>query len=230
MFPCLALNYLGQGATVLDHPAARHNPFWAMAPGFAYWPILVLATAATVIASQALIIGRLLDDRQAVQLGLFPRMDVRRTSETLAGQIFVPSVNVFLMIGVLLLLLVFQTSSHLASAYGLAVTGAMLIDTLLAFVIVRRVWKWRLWQAALLFTPIALVDLVFIVVEPAQNPRRGMAAAGHWRRPRRHHVDLDARRPGLERQDPPRQPAAGRPDRDAARAAALPRAGHGHLS
>jgi KUP system potassium uptake protein len=98
---------------------------------------------------------------QAVQLGLFPRMDIRRTSETLAGQIFVPSVNVFLMIGVLLLLLVFQTSSHLASAYGLAVTGAMAIDTLLAFVIVRRVWKWRLWQAALLFTPIALVDLVF---------------------------------------------------------------------
>jgi KUP system potassium uptake protein len=161
VFPCLALNYLGQGATVLDHPAARHNPFWAMAPGFAYWPILVLATAATVIASQALISGAFSMTGQAVQLGLFPRMDVRRTSETLVGQIFVPSVNVFLMIGVLLLLLVFQTSSHLASAYGLAVTGAMLIDTLLAFVIVRRVWKWRLWQAALLFTPIALVDLVF---------------------------------------------------------------------
>jgi KUP system potassium uptake protein len=99
--------------------------------------------------------------RQAVQLGLFPRMDIRRTSETLAGQIFAPSVNILLMIGVLLLLLVFQTSSHLASAYGLAVTGAMLIDTLLAFIIVRRVWKWRLWQAALLLTPIALVDLVF---------------------------------------------------------------------
>ena len=161
VFPCLALNYLGQGATVLEHPGARHNPFWAMAPGFVYWPILVLATAATVIASQALISGAFSMTGQAVQLGLFPRMDIRRTSETLAGQIFAPSVNIFLMIGVMLLLLVFQTSSHLASAYGLAVTGAMLIDTLLAFIIVRRVWKWRLWQAALLFTPIALVDLVF---------------------------------------------------------------------
>ncbi len=161
IFPCLAINYLGQGAMVLDHPLARRNPFWAMAPDFAYWPLLVLATAATVIASQALISGAFSMTAQAVQLGLFPRMDIRRTSETQAGQIFVPSVNIFLMIGVLLLLLVFQTSSHLASAYGLAVTGAMLVDTLLAYVIVRRMWKWRLWQAALLLTPIAAIDLVF---------------------------------------------------------------------
>jgi KUP system potassium uptake protein len=161
VFPCLALNYLGQGALVLDHPLARHNPFWALAPAVAYWPILVLATAATVIASQALISGAFSMTGQAVQLGLFPRMDIRRTSETQAGQIFAPSVNLFLMIGVLLLLLIFQTSSHLASAYGLAVTGAMLIDTLLAYVIVRRMWKWKLWQAALLLGPIGLVDLVF---------------------------------------------------------------------
>ena len=161
VFPCLALNYLGQGALVLDHPLARHNPFWALAPAVAYWPILVLATAATVIASQALISGAFSMTGQAVQLGLFPRMDIRRTSETQAGQIFAPSVNLFLMIGVLLLLLIFQTSSHLASAYGLAVTGAMLIDTLLAYVIVRRMWKWKLWQAALLLGPIGLIDLVF---------------------------------------------------------------------
>ena len=161
VFPCLMLNYLGQGALVLNHPWARHNPFWAMAPAVAYWPILVLATAATVIASQALISGAFSMTGQAVQLGLFPRMDIRRTSETQAGQIFAPSVNLFLMIGVLLLLLIFQTSSHLASAYGLAVTGAMLIDTLLAYVIVRRMWKWKLWQAALLLGPIGLVDLVF---------------------------------------------------------------------
>ena len=161
VFPCLAINYLGQGAMVLDHPWARHNPFWALAPAVAYWPILILATAATVIASQAFISGAFSMTAQAVQLGLFPRMDIRRTSETLAGQIFVPSMNLFLMIGVLLLLLVFQTSSHLASAYGLAVTGPMLIDTVLAFVIVRRVWKWRRWQAALLLAPIALVDVVF---------------------------------------------------------------------
>ncbi|HLK25378.1 MAG TPA: potassium transporter Kup [Caulobacteraceae bacterium] len=161
VFPCLAINYLGQGAMVLDHPWARHNPFWALAPAVAYWPILILATAATVIASQAFISGAFSMTAQAVQLGLFPRMDIRRTSETLAGQIFVPSMNLFLMIGVILLLLVFQTSSHLASAYGLAVTGPMLIDTVLAFVIVRRVWKWRRWQAALLLAPIALVDVVF---------------------------------------------------------------------
>ncbi|HEY3887957.1 MAG TPA: potassium transporter Kup [Caulobacteraceae bacterium] len=161
VFPCLALNYLGQGALVLDHPWARHNPFWALAPAVAYWPILVLATAATVIASQALISGAFSMTGQAVQLNLFPRMDIRRTSETQTGQIFAPSVNLFLMIGVLLLLLIFQTSSHLASAYGLAVTGAMLIDTLLAYVVVRRMWKWRRWQAALLLGPIGLVDLVF---------------------------------------------------------------------
>ena len=162
VFPCLALNYLGQGALVLHHPAFRHNPFWAMAPAAAYWPILMLATAATVIASQAVITGAFSMTQQAVQLGLLPRMNIRRTSETQAGQIFIPSVNVFLMLGVLLLLVVFQTSGHLASAYGAAVTGAMFVDTLLAYVIVRRVWNWNLWQTAALVLPIGAIDLVFI--------------------------------------------------------------------
>jgi KUP system potassium uptake protein len=164
VFPCLALNYLGQGAMVLRYPIARHNPFWAMAPHvtYIYWPILVLAGAATVIASQAVITGAFSITQQAVQLGLLPKLEIRRTSETQAGQIFVPTVNSLLMIGVLLLLLIFRTSSHLASAYGLAVTGAMFVDTLLAYVIVRRMWKWRLWQAACLLVPIVLVDLVFI--------------------------------------------------------------------
>ena len=161
-FPCLALNYLGQGAMVLRHPAFRHDPFWSMAPAEAYWPILVLATAATVIASQAVITGAFSMTQQAVQLGLLPRMNIRRTSETQAGQIFIPSVNLFLMIGVLLLLFVFQSSANLASAYGAAVTGAMFVDTLLAYVIVRRVWNWRLWQAAALLVPIGVIDLVFI--------------------------------------------------------------------
>jgi KUP system potassium uptake protein len=160
--PCLVLNYLGQAALVLHHPIFRHDPFWAMAPAYAYWPILILATAATVIASQAVITGAFSMTQQAVQLGLLPRMNIRRTSETQAGQIFIPSVNLFLMIGVLLLLFVFQTSGRLASAYGIAVTGAMLIDTLLAYVIVRRVWGWRLWQALCLTTPLAIVDLVFV--------------------------------------------------------------------
>ena len=161
VFPCLALNYLGQGAFVLHHPAARGNPFWALAPAFVYWPLVVLATVATVIASQAVITGAFSLTQQAVQLGLMPRLNIRRTSETQAGQIFVPTVNTFLMIGVLLLLLIFQTSSHLASAYGVAVTGAMFIDTLLAYVIVRRMWKWNLAQTLCLLVPIMGVDLTF---------------------------------------------------------------------
>ncbi|QUD86518.1 potassium transporter Kup [Phenylobacterium montanum] len=161
VLPCLALNYLGQGAMMLRHPQA-HDPFWSMAPDYAYWPVLGLATAATVIASQAVITGAFSMTQQAVQLGLLPRMNIRRTSETQAGQIFIPSVNLFLTIGVMLLLFVFQTSAHLASAYGAAVTGAMFVDTLLAWVIVRKVWNWRLWQAAALVVPIGVIDLVFI--------------------------------------------------------------------
>ncbi|MBA3810899.1 MAG: potassium transporter Kup [Caulobacteraceae bacterium] len=162
VFPCLTLNYLGQGALVLHHPAAAHNPFWAMAPGFAYWPILMLATAATVIASQAVISGAFSMTQQAVQLGLFPRMNIRPTSEHQAGQIYVPFVNTALMIGVLLLVGLFQTSSRLASAYGIAVTGSMFVDTLLAYVVVRRKWKWSLPRTACLLVPLALVDTTFI--------------------------------------------------------------------
>ena len=162
VFPCLALNYLGQGAQVLNHPGTRINPFWMMVPEVAYWPVLLLATAAAVIASQAVITGAFSLTQQAVQLGLIPRMDIKRTSETQAGQIFVPSINTFLLIGVLTLLVMFQSSSRMASAYGIAVTGAMFVDTLLAYVVVRRMWKWNLFQTALLLVPLALIDLVFI--------------------------------------------------------------------
>ena len=161
VFPCLVLNYLGQGAVVLQHPGARFSPFWAMTPQIAYWPILILATLATVIASQAVISGAFSMTQQAVQLGLLPRLEIRRTSETQAGQIYVPSVNLALMLGVLLLLLIFRSSSRLAAAYGAAVTGAMLIDTLLAYYVVRRMWKWNLIQTACLLVPIIAVDLVF---------------------------------------------------------------------
>ena len=161
VFPCLVLNYLGQGAVVLHHPHARLDPFWAMTPQFAYWPVLILATLATVIASQAVISGAFSMTQQAVQLGQLPRMEIRRTSETQAGQIFVPGVNLLLMIGVLLLLMIFQSSAKLAAAYGAAVTGAMLIDTLLAYFVVRRMWKWNLLQTASLLVPIIAVDLVF---------------------------------------------------------------------
>jgi KUP system potassium uptake protein len=164
VFPALALNYLGQGALVLHHPAARHDPFFAMIPAspYWYWPVLALATSAAVIASQAVITGAFSMTQQAVQIGLLPRMDIRRTSATQAGQIFAPSVNFFLMIGVLMLLAIFQSSHGLASAYGIAVTGTMFVSTLLAFAVVRRMWKWKRWQTACLLVPLMAVDLTFI--------------------------------------------------------------------
>jgi KUP system potassium uptake protein len=160
--PCLLLNYFGQGALVLADPTAAPNPFFSMIPEIAYWPVLILATAAAVIASQAVITGAFSMTQQAVQLGLFPRIDIRRTSETQAGQIFVPQVNTFLMIGVLFLLVTFKNSSNLAAAYGIAVTGSMFIDTLLFFVIVRFMWKRPMWQAALATAGFGMLDLAFI--------------------------------------------------------------------
>jgi KUP system potassium uptake protein len=160
--PTLLLNYYGQGALVLSNPEAAANPFFAMIPQAIYWPVLLLATAAAVIASQAVITGAFSITQQAVQLGLLPRIDIRRTSETQAGQVFVPSVNNALLVGVLLLLVLFQNSSNLAAAYGFAVTGAMLVDSLLFFVIVRHMWKRPLWQAALGAAAFAVIDVVFL--------------------------------------------------------------------
>ena len=162
VLPCLTLNYLGQGALVLSDRDARLNPFFEMIPEFAYWPVLLLATAATVIASQAVITGAFSLTQQAVQLGMLPRITIKRTSETQAGQIFVPSVNGMLLVGVLVLLAGFQTSSALAAAYGIAVTGAMFVDTLLAWFIVRRLWKWSMPLSILALTPFAILDLVFM--------------------------------------------------------------------
>ena len=166
VLPCLTLNYLGQGALTLNSPIAQAHPeawdpFWRMVPKAAYWPIFALATAATVIASQAVITGAFSMTQQAVQLGLLPRIDIKRTSETQAGQIFVPQINTLLMVGVLILLVVFQTTDNLTSAYGIAVTGAMLVDTLLGYVFLRHVWKWKRWQAWALLLPLGLLDLVF---------------------------------------------------------------------
>ncbi|WP_443748954.1 potassium transporter Kup [Asticcacaulis solisilvae] len=163
VLPCLTLNYLGQGALVLKDPAASANPFWQMVgkDPLAYWPIFILATLATVIASQAVITGAFSMTQQAVQLGLLPRIDIKRTSETQAGQIFVPQINSMLLIGVLILLLVFQTTDRLTSMYGIAVTGAMMVDTLLAYVFLRHVWKWKRWQAWALLAPLGTLDIVF---------------------------------------------------------------------
>ena len=162
VLPALLLNYLGQGAMVLHHPGAHVDPFFRMIPEVIYWPVLLLATVAAIIASQAVITGAFSMTQQAVQLGLFPRIDIRRTSETQAGQIYVPQVNTFLLVGVLVLLFTFRSSTNLAAAYGIAVTGAMFVDTLLFFVIVRFMWKKPIWLAALAAGGFGLLDIVFI--------------------------------------------------------------------
>ena len=132
-----------------------------MIPEIIYWPVLALATLATVIASQAVITGAFSLTQQAVQLGLLPRLNILQTSESQAGQIFVPSVNTMMLVGVLVLLVLFPTSSQLAGAYGVSVTGAMLVDSLLAFFIVRRLWKWSLPLSVLAVTPFLIIDLAF---------------------------------------------------------------------
>ena len=162
VLPALLLNYLGQGALVIHHPTARGNPFFEMIPQAIYWPVLILATLAAIIASQAVITGAFSLTQQAVQLGLFPRISILRTSETQAGQIYVPQVNTALMVGVLVLLFVFQKSDNLAAAYGIAVTGAMFVDTLLFFVIVRWMWKRPLWQAIGAASGFGILDVTFI--------------------------------------------------------------------
>lgn len=162
VFPCLMLNYLGQGALVLSDPEAAENPFFRMIPEAVYWPVLLLATAAACVAAQAVITGAFSVTQQAVQLGILPRIDIRRTSETQAGQIYVPAVNGLLLVGVLTLLVMFRNSSNLTAAYGIAVTGAMFVDTLLAYVILRYRWKRPVWQALLPVGFFGLIDLVFI--------------------------------------------------------------------
>jgi KUP system potassium uptake protein len=171
VLPCLTLNYLGQGALVLDNPAAAANPFWMMVPEVAYWPVLIMATIATVIASQAVITGAFSVTQQAVQLGLLPRIDIRNTSESQAGQIFVPSVNMMLMVGVLVLLVTFQTSTNLAAAYGIAVTGSMFVDSLLAWFIVRNMWKWSLPLSLAAISPLVALDLVFLTSNMLKIPQ-----------------------------------------------------------
>ena len=162
VFPCLMLNYLGQGALTLIDPTAHLNPFWKMVPDFAYWPIFALATLASAIASQAVITGAFSMTQQAVQLGLLPRIDILRTSETQSGQIFVPQINNLLLIGVLLLVVVFQNSANLTSAYGIAVTGTMLISTTMAYVVMRRVWLWPKWRILALLIPLGVLEAVFM--------------------------------------------------------------------
>src|SRR5437868_6643554 len=161
VLPALLINYFGQGALVLSDPATIENPFYRLVPEILLLPLVVLATAATVIASHAVITGAFSLIRQAVQLGLLPRFEVRYTSEAHAGQIYLPRVNRLLLIGVVLLVLLFRTSSGLASAYGIAVSTTMVVDGIMGFVVVWKLWNWRAATAAALILPFVVVDMSF---------------------------------------------------------------------
>ena len=160
--PALTLNYFGQGALLLASPKAIENPFYLLYPDWALLPMVGLAAAATVIASQAVITGAYSLTNQAVQLGLLPRLHIQRTSETQAGQIYIPRVNGLLLVGVLFVVAEFQSSSALASAYGIAVSGTMVVTAALAFVVIWKAWKWPIWAAGALMLPFLFIDATFL--------------------------------------------------------------------
>jgi KUP system potassium uptake protein len=162
VLPALTVNYLGQGALVLADSKSVENPFFLLFPDWALLPMVILATLATVIASQAVITGAYSLTRQAIQLGLLPRLEIRHTSEALFGQIYMPRVNTLLLVGVLLLVALFRSSSALASAYGIAVTGTMVVTAMMAIVVIWRVWNWPLIGALALMLPFLFVDFTFL--------------------------------------------------------------------
>ncbi|MDX8450322.1 potassium transporter Kup [Mesorhizobium captivum] len=162
VFPCLLLNYIGQGAFVLTRTELPENIFFDMQPGWALLPMVVLATAATIIASQAVISGAFSLVRQTVQMGLLPRFSILHTSEMQEGQIYLPRVNWLLGIGVMILVVGFQKSGNLASAYGISVTGQMVVTDLLLFIVMRRIWNWSLAGSLLTLVLFLVVDLVFL--------------------------------------------------------------------
>ncbi|WP_341678309.1 potassium transporter Kup [Niveibacterium sp. SC-1] len=163
VLPCIYLNYLGQGALLIGEPAAARNPFYLLAPDWFLYPMVGLSTMATIIASQAVISGAFSLTRQAMQLGYCPRLAFVHTSAREIGQVYVPGVNWALLIAVLALVIGFKSSSALASAYGIAVTLTMTIDTLLAFVVVRQLWGWSSWKGALFLICFLTVDLAFVL-------------------------------------------------------------------
>jgi KUP system potassium uptake protein len=162
VMPALVLNYLGQGALLLAHPEKLENPFFLLYPDWALLPMVLLATVATIIASQAVISGAFSLTHQAMQLGLLPRMEIRRTSETEIGQIYIPRINWLLLAAVLYIVFAFKSSTALASAYGVAVTGTMVITSVMAFLVMWRCWQWKLPYAALAIAPFLAVDLIFL--------------------------------------------------------------------
>lgn len=173
VLPALILNYFGQGALILSEPAAVQNPFYHSAPDWALYPLVALSTLATVIASQAVISGAFSVTRQAMQLGFFPRVEVQHTSEKEQGQIYLPGVNWGLMAAVMVLVLGFKSSNNLAAAYGIAVTGDMVITSILATIVVARVWGWGWTRAVLLFSCFLVVELTFWFANVLKIPDGG---------------------------------------------------------
>jgi KUP system potassium uptake protein len=168
VLPALLLNYLGQGALVIHDPSAVKDPFFLMVPNWALIPFVILSTLATVIASQAVITGAFSLIRQAIQLGLLPRMEIQHTSETTEGQIFVPRANRMMLVGVLLLVFLFKSSDALANAYGIAVTGTMVVTTSLAWFVVTKLWKWPLVAAVPLIGFFLCIDVAFLLANLAK--------------------------------------------------------------
>lgn len=162
VLPCLMLNYAGQGALLLRDPTAITNPFYLLVPSFFLYPMILIATAAAVIASQALISGVFSMAKQAIQLGYLPRLNVLHTSASEVGQIYIPLLNWILYISILFLVLLFKTSSNLAGAYGLAVTITMFCDTLLVAFLAYSYWKWKTWKLVLFAVPFIFIDLVLL--------------------------------------------------------------------
>jgi KUP system potassium uptake protein len=173
VMPALVLNYFGQAGLILRDAAAIQNPFYLLAPEWLRVPLLVLATAAAIIASQAVISGAFSLTRAAIQMGYCPRLTILHTSERAIGQIYIPFINWMLLAAIVGLVVGFRNSDNLAGAYGIAVTMAMLIDSILIFVVMRRLWNWPVWVAALIATPLLLIDLTFLASNSLKIPDGG---------------------------------------------------------
>ena len=226
VLPALVLNYLGQGAMILARPETASDPFYLMMPQSPVFliPMILLATAATVIASQAVISGAFSMTQSAIQLGLLPRLQILHTSESQAGQIYLPRINTLLLIGVLALVIAFRSSDSLAAAYGIAVSGTMMITTPMAFIVALRTWKWPLSWCVAACAPFAVVDLAFFVANSLKFKEGGyipiciaavlMTIMWTWTRgvravndkQRRESVPLDGLMRSLERSKPQRVP------------------------
>lgn len=199
VLPALVLTYFGQGAALLLDPQKTPVAFYSVAPSWAHYPLVALATVATIIASQAVISGVFSLAKQAVQLGQLPRMEIRHTSVTEAGQIYVPAMNAALCIGVVLIVLIFRSSGALATAYGIAVTGIMVLSTILVGAVAVRQWHWTVWLVVPIFGTLALIDVAFLGANSLKIVEGGWLPIGiaigvflvmdTWRRGRRTHLE-----------------------------------------